>query len=79
MPKAPTKMGRGLPLRKEQLSPTDHPVEFKFWSDTNQVNFEYDMRRLGVRFEAQGKGLLFVYDDSADVKRIAMDWGADMF
>ena len=64
---------------KEQLSPTSTPVQFKFWSDTNQSSFQHDMRRLGVRFEEQGVGLLFVYDDSLDVRRIAMDWGADTF
>lgn len=61
------------------LSPSSNPTTFKFWSDSNLQNFVRDMQDLGVRFEFNGKGELLVYDDSREVRTIALDYGADTF
>jgi hypothetical protein len=65
--------------RRFQDSPTNDPITYKFWSDSNESNFMRDLSENQVRFERPERGVILVYDNGPTVKRMAMDYGADTY
>lgn len=58
--------------------PSNTPMKFIFWSDSNLANFKQELQDSGVNFESKEPATIEVYDSNPAIKTLAADFGGDV-